>query len=433
MSSLDKINYRLLVAIALTMLFPSIYNTIKIYFIGEIPNTWGFNIASQIAWLNIIYEILQECILLPLFFIFGGVAHDKKLLAERFVYSIKIIIPIYLIITLLIWASSSHLVVLLNQKESLVELTTSYIRLETITIPFRVFVEIITTTLIIMNLRARIYMLLVFQVLARFLSDFIFVSTAGLNWGVIGVGYASMSAAVFASMVGLIITLKEFNFSKIAGSTQSIPKKEWFKVSIFSGLESAVRNIAFIVMILRLVNEVEKSGVFWVTNNFIWGWLLLPILALGSLIKQDVGVNKGLIGKRFYGYFLLTFAFVALWFVSIPGWDWFIENIMNYGDYSQISNLALFMTGFYIVFSLNNILASYLYGMGRTDLMLLQTLFVNLIYYVVAYILYLKGIFIPSLKSIAALFGVGITVGFIATIFLFIWAGYPTTQKTRNT
>ena len=56
-----------------------------------------------------------------------------------------------------------------------------------------------------------------------------------------------------------------------------------------SGLESLVRNLAFMLMIVRMVNVVGEQGTFWVANNFIWGWLLLPVLQLGELIKADVG------------------------------------------------------------------------------------------------------------------------------------------------
>lgn len=30
-------------------------------------------------------------------------------------------------------------------------------------------------------------------------------------------------------------------------------------------------------MISRMVNVVGEQGTYWVANNFIWSWLLLPI------------------------------------------------------------------------------------------------------------------------------------------------------------
>ena len=63
--------------------------------------------------------------------------------------------------------------------------------------------------------------------------------------------------------------------------------KEFAKICSISGVESLVRNVAYMVMISRMVNMVGEQGIYWVANNFIWGWLLLPILSLGDLIKKE--------------------------------------------------------------------------------------------------------------------------------------------------
>ena len=69
--SLKKINYRLFLAILVLMLFPVIYQTVRINFLGAMPGEWGFNIASQLSWVNLFYEVIQEALILPLFFILG--------------------------------------------------------------------------------------------------------------------------------------------------------------------------------------------------------------------------------------------------------------------------------------------------------------------------------------------------------------------------
>lgn len=37
---------------------------------------------------------------------------------------------------------------------------------------------------------------------------------------------------------------------------------------------------------------VGEQGTYWVTNSFTWGWLLLPIIQLGELVKRDVSENE---------------------------------------------------------------------------------------------------------------------------------------------
>ena len=63
--------------------------------------------------------------------------------------------------------------------------------------------------------------------------------------------------------------------------------KDFIKIGGISGLESLVRNFFYMIMIIRMVNAVSEQGTYWMANNFIWGWLLLPVIQLGELIKRD--------------------------------------------------------------------------------------------------------------------------------------------------
>lgn len=150
--------------------------------------------------------------------------------------------------------------------------------------------------------------------------------------------------------------------------------KEWMQISVKSGLGSLVRNLAFMVMILRMVNEVKQAGVYRVTNQLIWSWLLLPILVLGNLIRQNAACNKGELGVRFKGYFQFTLLIALVWVLSVPGWEWFIRTVMGVPQAEQVAQVAYVMLGFYVVFAFNNIIDSYFYEVGRTDLLLYQSL-----------------------------------------------------------
>jgi len=187
-----------------------------------------------------------------------------------------------------------------------------------------------------------------------------------------------------------------------------------------SGFESFVRNAAFILMVLRLVNVVMQQGAFWITNSFIWGWLLLPVLALGELIKRDCGESEENIKRNAPGYFLLTGIFILIWLISIPFWKSFIHRIMGVEDYAAIFNLCLISISFYIVFAFNNVVDSIFYGRGRTDLMLYQSLIVNIVFYGTAFILYVAGIYVPTLTRIAIMFGFGILFDSIITFIMYV-------------
>ena len=81
--SMKKINYRLFLALLLLGLIPTIYTTVRIFLIGQLPGDWGFNIASQLSWVNLLYEILQEAIILPMFFFIGRAFKQKEDLENK--------------------------------------------------------------------------------------------------------------------------------------------------------------------------------------------------------------------------------------------------------------------------------------------------------------------------------------------------------------
>ena len=97
------------------------------------------------------------------------------------------------------------------------------------------------------------------------------------------------------------------------------------------------------------------------------------------------------------------------------------RGVMGVNNAKVIVHLVLILTGFYIIFAFNNVIDSYFYGIGRTDLMLYQSLAVNILFYGSAFIGYLNGLFIPSLNKIALMFGLGLIVDAVITYVLYRW------------
>ena len=76
--SFGRINYKLYFALLVLGLVPTIYTTVRVFFLGQLPGEWSFSIAGQLTWINLLYEILNEVIILPLFYFIGKVILDKK-------------------------------------------------------------------------------------------------------------------------------------------------------------------------------------------------------------------------------------------------------------------------------------------------------------------------------------------------------------------
>ena len=197
--------------------------------------------------------------------------------------------------------------------------------------------------------------------------------------------------------------------------------KEFVKIGGISGFESLVRNVAYMVMIARMVNVVGEQGTYWVANNFIWGWLLLPVIQLGELIKQEVSTDKENVRRNTLGYFSITAVISALWFVSIPVWKPFMVHVLGFTDVDKLFELVMVLVGFYVLYAIQNVFDATFYGLGKTNYMLLESVVTNTIYYGIAFILYATGAWAPTLIGIALLFGIGNAFDSIVSLVAYIF------------
>jgi Na+-driven multidrug efflux pump len=430
--NLKTINYKLFAVLLLSAFIPTLYSTVRINFLGTIPDPWAFSIASQVAWLNIAYEVISEGLLLPLAFILGQVITDKQRLIQRMSLSLILLTATYAVVTMFVIAFTPMLLKMMQHTTDLVVATTHYIRLESIAIFISSIFTFCSLVFVLKNNQKALYLLLLSKTLLIICFDTLFVSqsTYSLQLGVNGVAYTNIAvnSILFVIALGWLIKKEGVTLNCLKISNLGW-LKQWLSIGLKSGLESFVRNAAFVMLILKLVNEVQQAGVFWVTNQFIWGWLLLPVLALGQLIKQDAACAKGISPQKINSYMILTGLFVALWLLTLPFWSVFIRHVMGIDDYQAVYQLSILLVGFYIVFAFNNVIDSYFYGIGRTDLMLYQSLLVNSLFYGSAFAAYQLGWFIPRLDTIAIMFGLGITFDAVITFALYRYIRNQERQK----
>ena len=183
--------------------------------------------------------------------------------------------------------------------------------------------------------------------------------------------------------------------------------RDFLKIGGVSGLESLVRNVAYMLMISRMVNMIGEQGTYWVANNFIWGWLLLPINQLAELIKQETGKNISAIRDNTPGYLFITTVTCLLWIICIPLYKPFMQHVLGYTDVNKLFMLVMILLGFYVLYAYQNICDATFYGRGKTGYMLFESVVTNTLYYGTFFILYLTGFWVPTLTGIALMFGGG--------------------------
>ena len=407
--SLSRINYKLFLALPVQGLAPAVYNTVRVFFLGQLPDEWSFSIAGQLSWVNLFYEIINEAIILPLFYFVGKVKADKAEFSNRVRTGMLISLGLYTILSAVVFIFAEPMLKLMATDTSIIDASASYIRIESIANIFSILTQFALVALITVNESKYLYALTGARLVMCLVSDTFLISNLPIsaNLGVNGIGYSNIIINVLLLAISLIFLAKEGIkvFAKMKLDFDWT--KELVKIGGISGVESLVRNVAYMVMIVRMVNVVGEQGTYWVANNFIWGWLLLPVLQLAELMKQEIAADKENIRKNTIGYFVITVIISALWFVSIPLWKPFMTCVLGFADVNKLFELVLLLVGFYVLYAVQNVFDSTFYGLGKTNYMLFESVVTNTVYYGVAFVLYAKGIWIPSLIGIALLFGVG--------------------------
>lgn len=226
-NSLKTINYKMFFALLMFGLIPTLYMTVRIYLIGQLPNTYSFSIAGQLQWVSLFYEVLQEALILPLFYFIGAVLTNREALINRIRSGLLFTFIAYTTLSFLIILFARPLVVFMAQDSSIVTETVNYIRLETISMIFSTLVKYLIVVLVTLKRDKNLYILLIVQLVLTIIFDFFFMSTYSfsLNLGVNGMPITNMIVNLLSFVVLIVILYKNdlpiFNSFKLDFS--------WFK------------------------------------------------------------------------------------------------------------------------------------------------------------------------------------------------------------
>lgn len=411
-NSLNKINKKLFLALLVMGLCPTIYTTLRTFFLGQFPGEWSYSIAGQLTWVNLIYEVINEAIILPLYCFMSGVVSDKEEFSNRVKSGMLLTFGIYGVFSLAIMIFINPLLKFMAVSQDILAESATYIRIECVANVFGILYSFLLVALVSIGRSKLVYIMTGAKLFLCVLFDTFLVSNLpiSLKLGVNGIGVSN----VFTNIILLIIAYAlcagwdRSGLHLVKGGKLSFAwMKDFLRVGGISGLESFVRNIAYMLMVSRMVNMVGEQGTYWVANNFIWGWLLLPINQLAELIKQETAKDKNAVKDNTPGYFFITTVTCLLWIVLIPAYKPFMQYVLGFDDVDKLFKLVMVLLGFYVLYAYQNIFDATFYGRGKTEYMLFESIVTNTIYYGVFFVLYLTGIWTPTLIGIALMFGGG--------------------------
>lgn len=414
---MPKINYRLYASLLVMGLCPALYSALRIYFLGQIPDASAYSIAGQLAWLNLIYEVVQEAIILPLYFFLGQVVADRTAFANRVRSGLLLSAGLYTALAAVIWIGTEPLLQWMAASPDILDASAEYIRIESIANIFGVLSSFALVALITLGREKYLHPFTAARLVLSVVFDSLLISALpfSLQLGVNEIGYSNILVNGLLFAFALVLLVRE-GLPIVGGGKLSFGwLRELGKVGGLSGFESFVRNAAYMVMVVRMVNVVQVQGIYWIANGFIWSWLLLPVSQLGELVKQEVATSPETMRRRASGYFKLTAVICGLWILSIPLWKPFMSTVLGYADVDRLFQLVLILLGFYVVYAFQNVVDSMFYGLGKTQYLLFQSVVTNTVYYGGAFLLYQAGMWTPTLTGIALMFGCGMAFDAVAS------------------
>lgn len=409
-SDLKSFDWKMYIALCLLALVPAIYQTIITKLITINTNPGALDIIGQMEWFDLINETICAFLIVPMYSVLSKAKNTENF--SRVVFKLGIlVVGLYVLFSLGTFFYGIHLVSYMNPNEIDVVAAYRYLSLETIAFMIGIIYSYVNVVFIVLDKSKYMYSFLVGKILLSLLSDLILIP----NFGVEGIAISNIISNVVVGLIGVAILFvtKNIKVDKFVKEDLS-HLKLWGKVGLFAGSQQFLDNIIYALMIVRMVNAVSESGNYWVSNNFIWGWLLIPITCLAEIIRKDAGVDGYKLKQRNY-YSIVIFS-LMLWIILIPTYQWFFITVEGIDNYFRIFEIVMKNLGFYVFFALSQIPDAIFVGMAKTKYNAINSLICNIVYYGVWFVLYQAKVVTMNMDMIIVMFGIGNIVHWLISI-----------------
>ena len=131
-SSLKNINGRMFLALLVMGLCPTLYTTLRTFFLGQLPGEWSYSIAGQLSWVNLLYEVINEAIVLPLYFFMGQALNNKEEYSNRIRSGLFVSLGIYAVCSALAMIFVHPMLKFMAVSPDIISESACYIRIECI-------------------------------------------------------------------------------------------------------------------------------------------------------------------------------------------------------------------------------------------------------------------------------------------------------------
>lgn len=403
LKGLKSFDWRLFAALCALGLIPAAYQTVRTFIIASNGSGAAFDVIGQMEWFDLINETLQAFLIVPLYSVLNKIlkSDEENFAGNVFKTGLSTFV-IYALFSVGVFIYGRVLTAAMNPAETDLTAVNAYLRLETVAFSIGILTSFANVVFVVIGKSCNVYVFLAIRTVLSIIADCMLIPAAGIY----GVAVSNIVVnSLLAATSFLILYLQKYIKLRMFRKSDLATLREWVKVGAFSGLQQFVDNFIYAVMVCKMVNAVSGQGNYWIANNFIWGWLLIPITALSEVIRRDC--KDGYCSLKQFDYYFVAASTVVLWTITIPLWTPFFRYVENLDNADEIFSIVIKLVPFYVAYAGCAIVDNIFVGLGKTVYNAINSLIINFVYYGIFYVLYRAGVIIFDMNTIILMFGFG--------------------------
>lgn len=412
LENLKIFNWSLFVSLCVLAFIPAIQETVKTSLLSFFGDIGVFDIIGQMEWFDLINETLQAFLIIPLYSILNKVIfHNHEEFSENVFKCGIVTFSVYTLFSVGILLYGSVLLSAMNPVDINLSAASIYLMLETVAFIVGIVASFDNIIFVLVGKAQNIYIFLVIRTVMLVITDFLLIP----KMSIYGVAVSNIIVNIILAIASTVLLYKQNQIKPCRFCRKDyLMFRKWGKVGFFSGLQQFIDNLIYAVMICKMVNMVSEQGNYWNANNFIWGWLLIPILALAEVIRRDCGEGYHKLKK--FNYYFVAVCTILLWGITIPLWKPFFIHIEGLTNADVVLEITIKLIPFYIAYVGSAIIDNIFVGLGKTQYNMANSLIINIGYYGIFYLFYITEKIKFTMDSIILMFGIGMVVHLIVSL-----------------
>lgn len=403
-------DWKMYLALCLLALVPAIYQTIVTALLATKTSPGSLDIVGQMEWFDLINETICAFLIVPMYSVLSKAHKSENFTKIVFKLGI-VVVGLYALFSIGTFLYGVSMISFMNPSEINIPAAYRYLSLETIAFMIGIVFSYVSVVFIVIDKARYMYIFLVAKIGLALLSDFVLIPQIGID----GIAVSNIIANTFIGVLGVLLLINgKYLRNGKYNKGDVVYFKDWCRIGLFAGGQQFLDNIIYALMICRMVNAVSESGNYWVSNNFIWGWLLIPVTCLVEIIRKDAGENGYNLKQGNY-YSIVTFT-LMIWFSLIPTYQWFFGTIQKLSNPTIIFEIVIKNLGFYVAYAYSQIPDAIFVGMGKTKYNAINSLICNIVYYGIWFIFYQTKTINMTMDMIIIMFGCGNIVHWIVSL-----------------